>query len=308
MSQRLPQDMLCKISTFILRVRKMRLLHHYSLSCIGNMDETPLWLDMPGDTTISRVGERSVSIRTTGHDKGRFTVILAAMADGRKLKPFVVFKGVRAIPELSHVPNVVVALSRNGWMNEALTVQWIDSVWGRLSFQRRLLVWDAYRCHMTEKVKDHIQRQTKSDTCLIPGGLTSQLQPADLSWNKPFKAAYRELYNTWMASGEKSFTAAGNMKAPDKILCLQWVKKAWESVTREVIVNSFKSCGISVETDGSEDGQIHCIKPGQVAADAAATIQSETARLSTPTEDESDSDPFLDLDELEDDETVVDDN
>ena len=143
-----------------------------------------------------RVGERSVSIRTTGHDKGRFTVILAALADGRKLKPFVVFKGVRAIPELSHVPNVVVALSRNGWMNEALTVQWIDSVWGRLTFQCRLLVWDAYRCHTTDMVKDHIQRHTQSDTCLIPGGLTSQLQPADLSCNKPFKAAYRELYLT----------------------------------------------------------------------------------------------------------------
>ena len=137
----------------------------YSLLCIGNMDETPLWLDMPGETTISRVAERSVSVRTTGHDKSRFTVILAAMTDGRKLKPFIVFKGVCTIPELSRVPNVVVALSWNGRMNEALTIQ---TLWGRLSFQRRLLVWDAYRCHMTEKVRDHVQRHTKSDTCCIP--------------------------------------------------------------------------------------------------------------------------------------------
>ncbi len=109
------------------------------------MDETPLWLDMPGDTTVSRVGERSISIRTTGHDKGRFTVVLAAMADWRKLKPFVVFKGVRIIPELTRVRGVVVVLSRNGWMNEALTIQWVDSVWGNFSFNSRLLVWDAYR-------------------------------------------------------------------------------------------------------------------------------------------------------------------
>ena len=46
------------------------------------MDEAHLWLDMPGDTTVSCVGECSVTIRTTGHDKRRFTVILAAMADG----------------------------------------------------------------------------------------------------------------------------------------------------------------------------------------------------------------------------------
>ena len=57
------------------------------------MDETPLWMDMPGGMTVCRAGERTNSIHTTGHDKGRFTVVLAAMADGRKLKLYVVFKG-----------------------------------------------------------------------------------------------------------------------------------------------------------------------------------------------------------------------
>ena len=67
------------------------------------------------------------------------------MADGRKLNPFIVFKGVRPIAALAKVPGVVVCYSRNGWMNEELTVKWVDSVWGRLSFCRRLLVWDAFR-------------------------------------------------------------------------------------------------------------------------------------------------------------------
>ena len=39
-----------------------------------------------------RVGERSVSVRTTSHDKGRFTVTLGGMPNGRKLKSFVKFK------------------------------------------------------------------------------------------------------------------------------------------------------------------------------------------------------------------------
>ena len=56
-SQWLPQDMIAKVSTFVLRVRKMRLLHQYPISC---MDETPLWLDMPGDTTVMRAGECTV--------------------------------------------------------------------------------------------------------------------------------------------------------------------------------------------------------------------------------------------------------
>ncbi len=101
---------------------------------------------MPRDSTVACVGERSTPIRTTGHDKARFTVILAAMADGRKLKPFVVFKGIRPIAELNRFPGVVVRLSKNGWMDEALTLEWLDTTWGHLSFSRRVLIWDAYRC------------------------------------------------------------------------------------------------------------------------------------------------------------------
>ena len=111
-----------------------------------------------------------------------------------------------------------------------------------------------------------------------------------------------------MATGEKSFTAAGNMRAPDKLLCLQWVKEAWESVATEVI-NSFKVCGISVETDGTEDGLVHCIKPGGVAADAAAEILAETGTLiAGSNKDLDDSDPFASDEELEDDETCIDDD
>ena len=72
---------------------------------------------MPGTTTITSQGDRTVCVRTTGHDKMRFTVVLSAMADGRKLKPYVIFKGVRQVAELVATEGVVVAFSRNGWMN-----------------------------------------------------------------------------------------------------------------------------------------------------------------------------------------------
>ena len=61
------------------------------------MDKTPLWFDKPGDTTVTHTGEQLVPIQTTDHDKERYTVLLAAMADGRNLKPYVVFKGTRPV-------------------------------------------------------------------------------------------------------------------------------------------------------------------------------------------------------------------
>ena len=100
---------------------------------------------------------------------------------------------------------------------------------------------------------------TNKPGLMWPGSTTSHLQPADMSWNKPFKTAYRELYNQWMISGEHSFTPAGNMRAPDKLTCLQWVVKAWEAVSTEVVVNSFKICDISTATNGSEDSLVNCL-------------------------------------------------
>ena len=146
-----------------MNTRKLRIQNSYSLTAIGNMDETPLWMDMPGDTTIARTGVKSVPLLTSGHKKNRFTVCLAAMADGTKLKPFVVFKGVRQDPKLLKYPGVVVIYSRNGWMNEQTTKTWIEKVWGTLSFQRRLLIWDSYKCHLTDYAKVAVTN-TRSDT------------------------------------------------------------------------------------------------------------------------------------------------
>ncbi len=111
-----------------------------------------------------------------------------------------------------------------------------------------------------------------------------------------------------MANGDKSYTTAGNIRAPDKLLCLEWVKKAWAAVTSEVVIRSFTSCGISVKTDGSEDHLIHCTKTDGIAASAAGAVAEGTAQLNTLAEHEPnpEDDPFADLDS-EEDETVIDD-
>ena len=59
--------------------------------------------------------------------------------------------------------------------------------------------------------------------------------------------------------------------------------------------------------DGSDDSSIHCLKPGGVAHSALETITEGTASLNNSYEwDEED--PFTDCDtELEDDETLIDD-
>ena len=70
----------------------MRMQHNYPLKYIENMNETPMWFDLPSNTTINKKGEKTISIRTTGHERTSFTVLLGCMADGTKLPAVCIFK------------------------------------------------------------------------------------------------------------------------------------------------------------------------------------------------------------------------
>ena len=118
--------------------------------------------------------------------------------------------------------------------------------------QRALLVWDSFRGHLTDAVKDLLARRNV-DVAVIPGGLTSNLQPLDKCINKPFKAKLRMLYDTWMVNGPFTYTPSGKKRAPSKELVLTCIDRAWNGIPQDLIEKSFKSCGIANALDGSED-------------------------------------------------------
>uniref|UniRef100_T1IH48 DDE-1 domain-containing protein n=1 Tax=Strigamia maritima TaxID=126957 RepID=T1IH48_STRMM len=96
---------------------------------------------MPGEKTVEHCGAKIVPVLTTGHEKARVTVCLAAMADGKKLKPMIVFKGKRMPKELVGVKDVIIVMSKNGWMLPEMTTEWLRKVWSKDLFcNRRLLV------------------------------------------------------------------------------------------------------------------------------------------------------------------------
>ena len=63
-----------KMHGFLRYVKTLRRRNSYDLDSIGNMDETPVWIDMPGDYTIETKGSKTVSMGSTGHEKTRITV------------------------------------------------------------------------------------------------------------------------------------------------------------------------------------------------------------------------------------------
>ena len=255
-SQQLPADFddkLIKFQQFIISQRKK---NEYDLGLIGNADQTPLTFDLPSEMTVAKTGSKSVNMITTGNEKNRFTVMLACTADGQKLMPYVIFKR-KTMPKDIFPPGIIVRVQEKGWMNDSLMKDWVKCVWGKrnggLRRKRSLLVLDAFRCHRSEFMKDILTSEHNTDLAIIPGGMTCMLQPLDVGINKPMKNALRLKWNSWMESGEHSYTAGGKRRKVELPTICLWIVECWNELDPNIIVRSFKKCCISNAMDGTED-------------------------------------------------------
>ena len=190
-AQRLHRELDDKITSFQRFVIRHRQRNNYALACIGNMDETPITIDMPSNRTVNKIGEKTVLVKTTGHEKEKYTVALGCMADGKKLKPKVIFQR-KTMPKEKFPKGILVHVHPGRWMDEDGCNLWINRVWinrsGGLRKDKSLLVWENSTygrfCKKT-------LGQENTDMAINPGGLTSALQPLDVSINKPFKDTVR---------------------------------------------------------------------------------------------------------------------
>ena len=256
----------------------MRKNNNYDMQQIGNVNEKPMNFDMPPSRTVNTAGKKSILIKTTGNEKNHFTVVLACLAGDTKLKVMIIFKR-KTMPKEEIPHGVLVNVHEKGWMEEnGMHHLWIEKVWesrpGGLLQTKACLVYDMFKAHLVEPVKKRL-KDINTDVAIIPGGLTNQLQPLDVSLNKPFKEKVRSLWSNWMVGEEDhSFTRGGRLKKPSINIWCQWVLKAWEEVDPAIIVKAFKKCSISHALDGSEDDALYEDDSG----------------------DESDPDPFADVD------------
>lgn len=189
-SQHLPENLLETQQCFLSYVLYMRIQHNYPLQLIGNMDETPMSFDLPSSYTLEKRGSSTVNIKTTGHEKSTFTVVLGVMSDGRKLPPVVIFK-LKNVPREEFPDGIYVRVNPKGWMNQNEMLWWINNIWiqrtAELSNPRSLLVLDSFRGHLVDTVKQEFNNSC-TNIAVIPGGLTSRLQPLDVGINKSFKS------------------------------------------------------------------------------------------------------------------------
>ena len=136
-AQKDPSKLIDKLVSYIINARRFAAKYNYFPGNIIAMDETPVWADMVSDTTVDKTGARTITMKSTGHEKCRVSVCLTAKVDRSKLKPFIVFKNAKretkALSEEFKTRYVIVS-SSNGWMNDDLTMEYTKKVLGTFCF------------------------------------------------------------------------------------------------------------------------------------------------------------------------------
>ena len=95
---------------------------------------------------------------------------------------------------------------------------------------------DSFSGHLTEDIKQACN-DMNTIRAVIPGGMTSHLQPLDLTVNRSFKAHLRKEYS-------KHLNAIGNNRqTPAQRLNVMAgaVRKAWNKIDPQVIRNGFNA-------------------------------------------------------------------
>ena len=101
------------------------------------MDETAIYYENLYDTTVSKIGEKSITVRNFGKEKLRISAVLCVLADGSKLPPLFIFRGInngRKEEELKKNKyvlkgDILVKCQPNEWTDHYIFIYWVNNIW-----------------------------------------------------------------------------------------------------------------------------------------------------------------------------------
>ena len=98
-----------------------------------------------------------------------------------------------------------------------------------------LLLLDEFTGHQTQEVFE-AAKKLNVHIMTIPPGLTSKAQPADISWNKPFKGVMRQKWTNKLIADLKENGENFLATAPSRDNVMSWINEAWSHLSKETII------------------------------------------------------------------------
>ena len=215
--------------------------HEYTPMQVWNMDETGISnVHKPGNV-IATKGARSVGKITSGEKGKTVTVVCATNAAGNYIPPMMIFPRKRMVDSLMHnAPAGAVGLcTTKGWKDEDCFVKWLQhftSIAKPSQDKKHIIILDGHHSHKTLQAVQ-FSRANGIELLTLPPKCTHKMQPLDVSFFKPFKAAYNSACDTWMVANRGKKISFYDMAG---ILSVAYYKVA----TVEKSVNGFRKCGL----------------------------------------------------------------
>ena len=239
------------------------------LNRICNVDETPLSWEYLIERTYDLQGAKTIWSKSTesGSEKPQCTLFLCIFADEVPWVPpiliFTVSSGTRIQQRESHPWNkrVHVEFSPTGWMNKnlltKLILQYLVPIFGS---HRALFIFNQFHAHLTFQVLQTC-RESNIIPSLIQAGTTPMTQPLDIALNKPFKGLIKEFTEEIREKKEDLEDIEKWTVSQHRVVTTEAVGRAWDKwhqsdSQRKVIIQSFRSSGISLPIDGSSDSEL----------------------------------------------------
>ena len=187
--------------------------------------------------------------------------------------------------QLQYDTRVRVSFQDNAWCNEQIMRQWIIQQWKPACSGDMLLALDVHKAQTTEAIQDCLKEECNTYPVYVPAGTTSIVQPVDVVFNAPFKAAVERQATKHLQENLDSYVQGTINASERRVLITKWVGSAWEelSTKTDMVIRSFIKCGISVPPDGSRDDEINLNGLEDYTVDS-----------------EDEGDPFSDEDDVED--------
>ena len=222
---------------------------------IINIDETSVYRDAPGDSTIDEIGAKTVEIGSTQHDADRVAVLLCINRAGTMCTPLVIHKSTSRKKVLQFF-STSVKLKRNGkdvdvkmwisyapkgWLNGAMMMKWLEVVYRDELASRGIRVEDAVlfmdNCpaHECDEVVATMRRRGIKHE-FFPPKCTPILQPLDQNVKQLFGLEYAKQYEEWyMTKGAYDFTPAGNLRRATDDEVNKWIAHALVAITPHIV-------------------------------------------------------------------------
>ena len=186
---------------------KVDLLERPDLSShLWNADETGFCTAVASTKVLAARGSKEVHETAGGSGRDYITVLGAGSADGVRLPPYIIYKGVHLYARWTEgrPAGARYGVSKSGWMEGDNFLDWfrssfISAVQHLLESGPVVLFVDGHHSHLSLSLVK-LEKETGVHLFCLPPHTTHILQPLDVGVYSPFKQTWKRILKAYKTS------------------------------------------------------------------------------------------------------------